>query len=75
MAASEALQPPPDENRGPAIIIVQGLFLAICIILVGLRIYVRHHFLKALWWDDLLVVLSTVRHDSPRSVLPLIIAS
>ena len=50
--------PPPDgdRNRGPAVLITQGITVGIATILVVLRIIVRSKVIKELGLDDLFIV-------------------
>ena len=48
------------ETRGPALLIVESIFLSLAWIILSLRLYVRLVILRKPWWDDLLMVLAAV---------------
>lgn len=54
---------PPDgtQNKGPAIIAVFAVTLAVAILLLAARLYVRALILKKLWLDDLFTTIGVVR--------------
>jgi hypothetical protein len=54
-----------DGSRSKAILIVTSIFLAISLISVALRIFVRTRVVRAFGWDDSIMVLAMV---SPSTV-------
>lgn len=60
----QQIAPPPpggDQNIGPELEIIGGLFLSIATVLVCLRSYVRVRMVKKHWWDDFFLLLGLVR--------------
>jgi hypothetical protein len=49
------------EGRGLAILCVTIICFFLCVVTVGLRCYVRVKILKFFGWDDILMILATVR--------------
>ena len=63
MAAQNPPPPPPvdgDRNRGPSVLAIGSIFVAIDTSLVLARLYVRSHVIRSLGLDDLFVVLGLV---------------
>ena len=52
-------------SRSKAILIVTSIFLAISLISVALRIFVRTRIVRAFGWDDSIMVLAMVSTPSP----------
>jgi hypothetical protein len=48
------------DNRGPELLAVCSLFVAMAFVSVVLRCYVRLHLVKAFGWDDGFMVLALV---------------
>ena len=63
-----ALQPPPGvvpnftdpKNKGPTLIIVGAILLAIVVILLANRAYTKIHIVRRASWDDLTAFLSAL---------------
>ena len=57
-------QPPPDGdlNKGPIFLIVTLITATIALILVGLRMYVRTKIIRAVGWDDWMIILAMVSY-------------
>ena len=53
--------PKGDQSRGRALLVVEGLFVAIAAVLVILRLLVRGYVKHVLWWDDLCITLALVK--------------
>ena len=49
-----------DQNRGPALLVVEGLSLGIAGAMVILRVYIRGRVKHILWSDDFCIVLALV---------------
>jgi hypothetical protein len=45
------------ETRGPALVIINGIFLVIATVFLSLRVYCRITITKSFGWDDMLVFL------------------
>jgi len=39
-------------SRANVVYAVMGVCLALCTLLVGIRLYTRARIIKSLWWDD-----------------------
>ena len=68
-----ALWPSPNydnpETRGPELIIVGSIFLALAALAVGLRLYTRIFVRHWIGLDDILVAISLVSVDYHKSIL------
>ena len=64
-----------DDSRSRAILIVTTIFLAISLVTVGLRCFVRKHVVRAFGWDDILMVVAMVRDDCRHTELALFLTS
>ena len=53
-----------DINKGPALIIVLCVVVAVALIVVLLRCSVRLWITKNIWWDDWTIILATVSSTS-----------
>ena len=60
MALDGTMQYPYPRKRPDALVITYSTTMAIAILLVTARLYVRIAMLKRLWWDDYLIVFSMV---------------
>lgn len=49
-----------DDSRSNAILIVTSVFLAISLVSVGLRLFVRTRVVRAFGWDDTTMLLAMV---------------
>lgn len=58
---------PPDENKGPAILTACCICVAVAILMVSLRAFVRLKLLKNPGWDDLCVALAMVRNSDQQT--------
>jgi hypothetical protein len=58
-SATATVAMPPDQNVGPALLIVTGILTAFIVITTGARVFVRAK-LRVLGWDDHTILLSTV---------------
>ena len=58
--ASEAIPIPPDENRGPEILAICGTLVALSVIIVTLRIWVRARIIRQVGIDDWTIIAATV---------------
>ncbi|OIW31088.1 hypothetical protein CONLIGDRAFT_630986 [Coniochaeta ligniaria NRRL 30616] len=56
MAAAEAVALPPDVNRGGQILAITGTLVALCLILVILRIWVRARIIRIVGIDDWIMI-------------------
>ena len=52
------------ENRGPGLVILVSVLLAICYIVVGLRLWARLQLVMNAGVDDALIVFNMVRKQS-----------
>jgi hypothetical protein len=52
------------DTRGPALLIVNGVFIAIVIAVVLLRLYTRIFIKRWVGSDDIFIVIATVGHHS-----------
>lgn len=63
--------PPPNyvnpETRGPAVIIVLAIFLAIVTLLIAIRIYTRIFVSRGFGLDDVLIILAYVRTETTEA--------
>lgn len=50
------------ETRGPAVVIANGIGLAVATIAVGIRIYTRVFITRNFGWDDTFILLALVDH-------------
>lgn len=57
------------ENRGPELFMVNIPFLVFAVVSVLLRCYVRVHLVKGFSWDDLMMLIATVRnvHEASKT--------
>ena len=53
-----------DDSRSQAILIVTAVFLAISLISVGLRCFVRTQVVRAFGWDDSLMLVAMVGDEN-----------
>ena len=51
------------ETRGPALVIVNGVFIVLTVIAVALRVYTRVVITRLIGWDDIFCVLGLVRQS------------
>lgn len=58
-----------DDSRSKAILIVTCVFLAISLVSVILRCFVRSRIVRAFGWDDSVMVLAMVSRPSPSELL------
>ena len=49
------------QDKGPAIIAVFAVTLAVAILLLAARLYVRARILQKIWLDDLFTIIGVVR--------------
>lgn len=61
MASAEDAVLPPDENRGPEILAICGSLVALSVIIVTLRIWVRARIVRQVGIDDWTIIGATVR--------------
>jgi hypothetical protein len=54
-----------DASRSKAVLIVTSVFLAISLISVALRIFVRTRIVRAFGWDDTIMVVAMVSTPPP----------
>jgi len=59
---AEALEMPPDENRGPEILAVCGSLVGFSLVIVLLRLYVRAKMVRHVGVDDWIIVAAMVCH-------------
>ena len=52
--------PVPDQNRGPGFLAEVVITTVAALVTVALRFYVRTHVVRALGWDDWIILLSMV---------------
>jgi hypothetical protein len=52
-----------DNGHSQTIIIINTIFLAISLLSVGLRCFVRTHILHAFGWDDILMVIAMILYS------------
>lgn len=73
MASSNGVSLPPDENRGPEILAICGTLVALSVLIVGLRIWVRARMIGQVGIDDWTIIAATVCVSPQRcrpAVLP-----
>lgn len=59
MASSNGVSLPPDENRGPEILAICGTLVALSVLIVGLRIWVRAGMIGQVGIDDWTIIAAT----------------
>ncbi|KAK4655221.1 hypothetical protein QC762_300470 [Podospora pseudocomata] len=59
MASSNGVSLPPDENRGPEILAICGTLVALSVLIVGLRIWVRARMIGQVGIDDWTIITAT----------------
>ncbi|KAF3809692.1 hypothetical protein GCG54_00005233 [Colletotrichum gloeosporioides] len=57
---ADALELPPDINRGPEILATCGSLVGISVVIVMMRIYVRAKIVRLVGWDDWCILAATV---------------
>lgn len=69
MSSTPNLGPlPPDISRGSDLLIVNWLTIAIALLLVSLRVYIRRIRGKRLGWDDYTILLASVNYISSETL-------
>lgn len=58
-------QPPPDGDldKGPIFLTVTLITATIALVVVGLRVYVRTKIIRAVGWDDWMIILAMVSYS------------
>ena len=59
-----------DFSRGPTILAIAVISMAIAFVSVCIRLFIRIRMTKNLWWDDALIVGGLVRWDLLEDPLP-----
>lgn len=57
-----------NENKGPGCIAFAAIMTTLSLVFVSVRFYVRTRIVRAIGWDDWVILLSVVR-DSPPAVI------
>jgi hypothetical protein len=63
MAEGAGTEVPPDENKGGQILAICGVLVAVCLVIVMLRIWVRARIIRQVGADDWTMIAAMVCSD------------